>query len=444
MTLATCEAPKRRRDDGRDFWRKDDPELDDKGKVVKGGMWEHQRTWWGMPNHIKLLVGGYGSGKSNILVKRAIATCLQNAPVPNLIVAPTYPMARDIIVETASELLDGKATLRPIRWHLNKSTFNLYIGHNGRLGRIFIRSGEDPKRLKGPNIGCAYIDEPFIQKQGVLDQCLARTRHPRAQITEIGMTGTPEELNWGFELAEGDMRESHDVGVVRAPTRMNRALPASYLKRLESAYTDKMRAAFLEGQFVNLATGLVYYAFDPAVNVVDLEAPKDAAWFAGWDFNVNPMAVVVGWHTADHVHFVEEFEEPNTDTDETGRKIMARYADRGLKECYPDPSGFARSTSAPAGRTDFSILQSIGFEINAPRGGYARRDRFNAVNVAMKSRVWTCSTACKKLRRYCATYVHEREHMTDHKAMGHLLDAMGYPCIWLFPVDRPKFVNVEA
>ena len=70
-----------------DFWRRDDPLLDETGKnVVTGGMFSHQRDWWALPNFIKALVGGYGSGKTLIGSKRIIALALVNAPCPVAIV----------------------------------------------------------------------------------------------------------------------------------------------------------------------------------------------------------------------------------------------------------------------------------------------------------------------------------------------------------------------
>ena len=51
------------------FWRPDDPEFDDEGRIVKGGMFGHQREWWGLPNFVKVLVGGYGCVSGETIVE---------------------------------------------------------------------------------------------------------------------------------------------------------------------------------------------------------------------------------------------------------------------------------------------------------------------------------------------------------------------------------------
>ena len=433
------------------FWRQEDPILSDAGLVVTGGMWEHQRAWWSMPNRIKLLVGGYGSGKSLVLCKRAISTALANAPAPTLIVSPTYPMAHDIIVRTMVPMLDGKVLERvknhktPLLWSMHKGRLDVTLACNGKVGTILVRSGDNPDRLKGPNLGAVYLDEPFIMQKAVLDQALARVRHPRARIREIGLCGTPEQLNFGYDLAEGDLRVKYDVGVVRAPTRANLALPSDYITGLENAYTDKMRAAYLEGQFVNMATGLVYYAFDVERNVRDLPVPDGAQLFCGMDFNVNPMAFCVGWlvQAENHAHIFWEREEPNSSTPDACAILRSQPWGTSLGDIYPDPSGVHRVTAA-AGVSDFKSIRDAGFTAHAPRQAPLRRDRFNAVNMALAAGRLTISPSCTKLKRYMLNYTHENEHKKDHKAMGHLLDAVGYPIIWHFPVERPSFVNVPA
>lgn len=52
--------------------------------------------------------------------------------------------------------------------------------------------------------------------------------------------------------------------IIRAKTKDNLALPREYVNRLYSIYNENERLAFLEGQFVNLSTGRVYYDYDEA------------------------------------------------------------------------------------------------------------------------------------------------------------------------------------
>src|SRR5205807_2520124 len=105
----------------------------------------------------------------------------------------------------------------------------------------------------------AWLDEPFIMHRDVFDQMIARVRHPDSSVKEILLSGTPEQLNWGYDLCVGELKERNDVGMVQASTHTNKALDEGYVGRLEGVLTERAAAAFVDGKFVNLAEGMVYY-----------------------------------------------------------------------------------------------------------------------------------------------------------------------------------------
>ena len=430
------------------FWRKQDPELkysEDIAEtsapvVVKGGMFAHQRKWWDSSSFIKALVSGYGSGKTMIGAKRAAAMALYNYPCPVAWISPSFKVAKRTVVPTLRSLLDGKSVLQGGRlsWNYNKSDFEFQIQFKQAYGTIWILSGDDPEALKGPNLSAAYIDEPFIQPREVFEQVLARVRDPRARKLEIGLMGTPEQLNWGYDICEGEDKGKFDLELVQASTKANKALPDDYAARLEMGYDEKVALAYVDGQFVSLAQGLVYYGFNPDTCVVDLPDPGHEL-SVGMDFNVDPMAFVVFWRKGDHMHIVKEYELPNSDTEDACIKLREDWGDR-IEEVFPDASGNARQTNAPGGKSDFHILRDFGFTVRSRRQNPPRRDRFNAVNGKFKARgsdkpTLTLSSQCQKMKRYMIEYNHENAHRLRH--MSHLLDAMGYPVAYLYPVRRP-------
>jgi hypothetical protein len=421
------------------FWRQEDPIIDEHGHVVMGGMFDHQREWWNLPNFIRGLVTGYGGGKTHTLAKRMVWLSLYNAPVPVMTVSPTYPMAETTIVQTLDEILDGKCTMeRRLRYHLFKSQPYRFVLTLGAMSAtILCMSGEKPDRLKGSNIAAAGIDEPFMQQRAVFNQVLARIRHPHARRRELNLTGTPEGVvGWGYDLFEGELRAKHDVGLVQRSSRANLALPSDYVQRLESGYDDTAKAAYVDGKFVNLSTGRVYYAFDPTVNITDEPMPEDAELGCGMDFNVDPMAFCVFWRKGERVHYVREFELPNSDSESAAAELLAAYPK--CRKVYPDASGAKRSTASPHGRSDFHYLRDAGLTILARPSNPPLRDRYNAVNGALKSRKVTIGPACRKLKSYLMAHTHEDMHKAQQKAMGHLLDAFAYPIAYLMPVDRTR------
>ena len=431
------------------LWREEQPVLNDKNIITMGGMWKHQQDWWNSTNFIKALVTGYGGGKTFIAGKRAISLALHNAPkhnagiiCPHIIVSPSYKIARRTIIPTIRALLQGKAQLLPgFRWNFHKTEHEFTIMYKGRCGVIWIASGDDPDSLKGPNVGSATIDEPFIQSEEVLDQIVARVREPSARCMEIGLTGTPESLNWGYDICEGDRCEDFDIKVIHANTRANLALSNEYASRMESAYSELAAEAYVDGQFVNLQTGRVYYAFNKDRNVVDLPDPGGELK-VGMDFNVDPMAAVVFWEHGNHMHYVDEIELPNSDTEALCYHLKEKYKDRDgkprIRTVYPDASGGSRSTKSPGGKTDFHYIREANFEVDAPHANPGIFERENAVNGKLKARdgsvTLTVSPNCKKLIGYFQKYNHAEKN--KQKQMSHLLDAAGYPVHRLFAVTR--------
>ncbi len=423
------------------FWRREDPILSEPNPIsgictVKvGGMWPHQRKWDLLPNFIKVLVGGYGCGKTRQLCKRIIAGALHNAPAWSAVVSPNFPLARRTILPTLVELLDGKASVRQDfswKWDKGNHFFKLYIEGRPEATILYL-SGDNPDNLKGPNLGQVGIDEPFIQDRKVFDQMSARIRDPRARLHELCLTGTPEELNWGYEICEGEEKGKHDVGIVIADTRDNLALPPGYAKRLLDSYDDKTAAAYVSGKFVSLTSGRIYYAFDRLRNVKE-EFYDGGAWFSGMDFNVNPMAFCVGWHKGERVHIVDEWEIPNSDTQYACSLIREHYPQ--VRQCFPDPTGKSRHTNAPGGASDFTWILRSGMIVMAPNEPWPRRDSFNAVNAKLSKGDMTIDPRCKKIIRYMTEHSHENAN--KQKAMTHLLDSVKYPITYLYPVHRPS------
>ncbi len=442
---------------GKKFWRMEDPEFDEDGTNVIGGMFKHQRDWWNMPHFIRAMVAGYGAGKTLIGSKKAIAMSLLNNGIPHFWVSPSYKVAKRTVVPTLIELLDGKKSLdNSLRYKYNKSDNEFRITHKGRTGIIWIGSGEEPDSLKGPNIGTATIDEPFIQDVAVFEQMLARVRSPKAKHREIGLLGTPEQLNWGYDICEGEDTDRYDIGVMHVNTAANLALPKQYLDTLLSGYTEKMRQAFLAGEFVNLSKGAIYYGFAKERNVIRLDDPGHELE-VGMDFNVDPMAAIVYWRNGKHMHIVAEIEIENADTqymvnilsqnnegtnEEIVRGQIRNFLDEDdqprIRTVYPDASGRARSTNAPGGISDFTILREK-FEVISKSSNPKIRDRENAVNgklnpVAGRPTL-TIDPACKRIQKYMHSYTHELR--LKQKQMSHLLDALGYPVAFLYPVNRP-------
>ena len=135
----------------------------------------------------------------------------------------------------------------------------------------------------------------------------------------------------------------------------------------------------------------VFYCFDRSIHVrKDLDEFDDSEDVSfSIDFNVGIQATGVFALRGKQLHYLNEFKgSPDTESlaiklvetykpkDEYGIEI---YPDRKLY-CYPDPTGNSNKTSAPVGRTDFSILRSYGITVLARKKSPSIADSVNAVN----------------------------------------------------------------
>lgn len=426
---------------GGSFWRKEAPGFEN-GVVKLGGMFEHQRQFYDGEAFIRMLVMGYGGGKSLILCKRMLALAIHNAPVPCAIFAPSYPAAKLTTIPTMQKLLDGKRTLLGREFwssFTQLAPMCFKVRYRGREAKIYVLSSDRPDSLKGTNLAAVGLEEPFIQPLDAFTQAVARVRDPAARHREILLAGTPEQLNWGFDLAEGELYDRYKPEVIRGSTLLNTALPPDVAERMIAGYDERAKAAYVDGKFVNLASGRVYYGFDREEHVVERSRPSGSKLGIGMDFNVDPMAFVSFWYKGRDMHIMDEFEEPNSDTAYACQILREKYGDE-LEDIFPDASGRGRSTSAPGGVSDFKIIRDHGYTINARPANPPRRDRYNAVNGKFKPAEGRCtltiSPKCKKLIGYFDKYTHENRDKQAGEAMSHLLDASTYPIAYLYPVGR--------
>ena len=391
-------------------------------------MLPHQLQWWNLDKRIRLMVGGYGSGKTYIGALRSMFLSFVNAPTPGMYVSPTHSLAQKTIVLTLKEIF--RRSDIDFTYNQQRGEFRI---HNWD-GIIWIGSGDKPDSLRGPNLSWAGIDEPFIQKREVFEQMIARVRHPDSNQSEIFLTGTPEELNWGYQLIND---QKLDIGMVNASTLDNPYLPQEYKDSLLAAYSKEQIDAYVHGKFVNLTQGRVYKDFDRDKHCMHRETE---GWEigAGQDYNVDANTVVVFAYSKKEIHVFDEIRLNNSGTYDIAEKLKDRYP--GIK-VFPDSSGSARKTSSQ--KSDHEIMRQAGFQVLAPKKNPPVRDRVNAFNKILREERITfenCPNLIMDLERnvWRNGDIDKRDSEQTHAS-----DAMGYAINWLFPVNN-KITKVKT
>jgi PBSX family phage terminase large subunit len=392
-----------------------------KFKIRQDKMLSHQLQWWNLPNRYRLMVGGYGSGKTYIGALRSIFLSYINKPLPGMYVSPTHGLAQKTIILTLKEIF--RRSDIDFTFNQNKGEFRI---HNWD-GLIWIGSGDKPDSLRGPNLAWAGIDEPFIQKREVFEQMTARVRHPNAVQSEIFMSGTPEELNWGYQLVNDS---KIDIGTVNASTLDNPYLPQDYKDSLLAAYSQEQIDAYVHGKFVNLTQGRVYKDFNRDKHMMKRETE---GWeiAAGQDYNVDANTVVIFAYTSKVIAVFDEIRLKNSGTYDMAEALKDKYP--GIK-VMPDSTGSARKTSSS--QSDHDIMRQAGFQVLAPRKNPPVRDRVNAVNRLLREERITFNN-CPNLIMDMERNVWRNGDIDKRDPeQTHASDAIGYAINWLFPIHE--------
>lgn len=161
------------------------------------------------------------------------------------------------------------------------------------------------------------------------------------------------------------------------------------------------------------------------------------------DFNIGIMAAVAFAVRGNQVHILEDFQNV-LDTEGLARKLKEQFKDKGHRVfTYPDPAGRARKTSAVAGTTDFSILESYGLVTRAHKAAPPIVDSVAAVNRKFMNANGDidmyvhprCENTIRSLER--TAWVENNPNaaqISKVEGVEHWTDALRYAIEYLFPV----------
>lgn len=198
-----------------------------------------------------------------------------------MIVAPTYPMLRDVTQKTFFELL--RSTNYQFR-------FNKSDGHLEIFGRnVYFRSADNPERLRGPNLSWFYGDEFALVRAETWDILIGRIRvgKPRGWITT-----TPKGYNWIYRRWVKDPLPGYEI--IRARTEENKHLPAEYIEDLKASYVGEFARQELDGEFT-LFEGLVYAEYRSALHSPDFQTTEGMTFVRAIDYGyTNPFVCLFG------------------------------------------------------------------------------------------------------------------------------------------------------
>lgn len=232
------------------------------------------------------LIGGYFSAKTTALKLLTLKTIGRywKHPVVGALGAPTISFLEKTLLADLLTTLEQTGS----KYTYNSSKHVLRIGN---MTIKMIPTGQ-PKDIYGHNLSFFFSDEhDELEQTKALDanqamQERVRIPFPDGRDPFSMIATTAQGLRGTYRIVENLKDNGQKYALVRGRTEDNLTLTPDYLRRLKGLYTEEEQEAFLNGKFVNLTTGRVYYGYNEAVHFQDVEPvqPHEVV-YVGQDLN---------------------------------------------------------------------------------------------------------------------------------------------------------------
>lgn len=419
------------------------------GGVLRRKMLKHQMRMLHSPHPYTALVSGFGGGKSETMVMKALKQLFEIENAQIAIYEPTVDLIKKIMYPRFEEILGNAG----ITYKLNKSEGIIDIPN---IGTVLFRSLENPDRIIGYEVHHSHVDELDTlsedKAQEAWNKLLGRNRKriiPKNGRTDVPTTNTasvyttPEGFRFVYKKWKKEPAKGYHL--IQASTYDNPYLPTAYIDSLKESYPEELIASYLDGEFVNLEAGAVYPNYHPIKNDCSEVVGNynlTESLHIGMDFNVNHMSAVVGVKKYGKLFIVEEITNQR-DTPTMIREIEERYANGRKIHIYPDASGRS-SRSVDASKSDIGLLKDAGFVVHAPTKNPPVRDRVVSLNSALCNangvrHVLINSTACPMLSSNLIEQAYDKNgNPLKANNVDHLPDALGYLVHRVFGISRSR------
>lgn len=397
-------------------------------------------------------VGGYRSGKTFVGCVRLWSLAARFPGIKLGYFAPTYPMIQDIFYSTIAEVGEALSTewglSLTVDINVSRKEVKLIID-DVEYAMVKCRAMEHAHRIVGFDINHAQIDEIDTMKMNKADaawkKIIARMSSVRNDypINTVDFTTTPEGFNFVHNLFVVRLQEdpaiAGDYSIVKASTRQNaKNLPDDYIQSLYNTYPSNLVDAYVDGEFVNLTSGTVYYTYKRQECRSYEEITPGETLFIGQDFNVGKMASTVYVQRGKVWHAVAELCNL-FDTPDVVRVIKERWQDKGHRiVMYPDASGKNRKSNQ-ASTSDIAMLQQAKFDVRVNAANPAVKDRVLSMNKALESGLIKINDKnCPNTARGLEQQAYDENGEPDKSGgVDHQNDATTYPIAYEMPVRKP-------
>lgn len=410
-----------------------------------------------------LFTGGVGSGKSYAMIVSAFIDATHSPNATIAIYEPTFSHVRTIAVPKMMEFLSNQG----IDFTYNKNEHNMELDCK-QIGNFLFMSYDNPELIVGFEAYRSHIDELDVVSEGqaqiTWNKIIARNRQNPKGLPEslmkwneaaqkfepknkVSVYSTPEGFKfthktWGTNKRADGSWKNPEYQYTQVSSLSNPTLAEDYIQSLRDTYPGPLVDAYIEGKWVNMASGTVYNCYD-RIQHASSEIIRDGEQlYIGCDFNVTNQAATV-WVKRDgglEWHAVAEL-TGMYDTPEMIGIIESRWQSKGHKiNIYPDASGTARHTTN-ASTSDIALLKGAGFTVWARSKNPQVRDRVQATNKAFSdNRLKVNADKCPTVAKCFEQQAYDSNGVPDKKSgFDHQNDASTYPIAYEMMISRPLY-----
>ncbi len=380
----------------------------------------------------RVVIAGRRWGKTHLAVRELAKICRQPRK-RTFYVAPSYRQAKQIVWDPLKYRLIDLGWVKKI----NEADLTIYL-ING--SSISLRGADNPDSLRGVGLDFVVLDEFAMIDEKAWNEVLRPTLSDK-QGSAMFISTPMGQGNWAYDLYQrGKDTQEHQWESFQYTTLDGGNVTED---EIEQAQRDLDERTFRQEYLATFETAgnRIYYAFDRGTHLRE-QPVETGVLYTGWDFNIDPMSVVVAQRTGDHLHVIDEIRLFSSNTQEAVEEIRSRYPKSRIW-AFPDPASRQRKTSA-GGATDVTILQNAQFIVKVPHSHTPVRDRINAVNSRLRNARGqvnlTFDPRVKHLIEGLERQTYKPGSTQPDKDSGydHMNDALGYMVDYLFPVTRDR------
>lgn len=391
---------------------------------------------------------GRGSGKTELAKRRLVLALAEEKPHST----PRYFYAAPTRDQAKRVAWDHFKALIPTNW-LREKPMESELKITTIFGsELWVLGMDRPARFEGIQWDGGVVDESCDQQPKAFELSIVPTLVWRnGWCWRIGVPKrkgpAAAEFRKYFERAQRG--ELADTAAFTWPSRS--IVPKDMLEHARATLDLKDFLEQFEALF-QTAGGGIFHAFDRQENVKKVEYHSNRMIVVGSDFNVDPMAWVIGHAYDNRIEWFDELFIRDCNTGQALDTLWQRYQDHtGGWEFYGDSTARQRKTSAS--ESDYlqiendARFQKAGRMVSYPSGPPPIEDRLASCNAmlcnAARQRRMFIDPQCEHLIEDLETryYLTGTKKPADPKGslMGHITDAMGYAVFSLFPValDAP-------